>query len=370
MSRNSRRGLYWAGTLLVVVAVGLVVILSAARKSSFAKEAHARATAVEAGPVVRLADVSPGGGNRRIELTGESRPFLSVTLYSQVSGYLKDVRVDKGDRVHRGDILAVVESPEADEAYASAIADAKNKRIIAQRDSQLIIQKLIAPEEAETAETEAVQSEAHATALAAMKGYEILRAPFDGVITARYADPGALVQNAQNAQTSSLPVVAVGTIDSLRIFVYVDQRDAADVQRGTPVTISDPSRPGVQLTGTVTRYTGELDPSTRTLLAEIDVPNHKGLLVPGSIVQVALDVHAPPYLHVPAASVFSQGPQNYVALVTPANHVAVHEVHVMENDGEIVHFTSDSVRAGDHVALDVGNSIANGAQVQPVTEPK
>jgi membrane fusion protein, multidrug efflux system len=359
---SSHRKLYWAGGGLVAAAVVLVVILSAARRASFAKETHDRATVVEAGPVVRLADVSPGGGNRRIELTGESRPFLSVTLYSQVNGYLKDVRVDKGDHVRRGDVLAVVEAPEADEAYASAIADAKNKRIIAQRDSQLIIQKLIAPEEAETAETEAVQAEAHATALAATKGFEVLRAPFDGVITARYADPGALVQNAQYA------VVAVGTTDSLRIFVYVDQRDAADVQRGTPVTIADPTRPGVQLTGTVTRYTGELDPNTRTLLAEIDLPNHKHLLVPGSIVQVTLDVHAPPYLHVPAAAVFAQGPKNYVALVTPTNHIAVREVRVIENDGEIVHFSSDSVRAGDHVALDVGNSIPNGAKVQPAAE--
>jgi membrane fusion protein, multidrug efflux system len=365
MNRNK---LYWAGSLMVVAAIALVVILSAARRSSFAKETRTRVAAVAAGPVVRLVDVAPGGGNRHIELTGESRPFLSVTLYSQVSGYLKDVRVDKGDRVHRGDILAVVESPQADEAYASAIADARNKRVIAQRDSQLIITKLIAPEEAETAETEAVQAEAHASALEAMKGYEILRAPFDGVITARYADPGALVQNAQNAQTSSLPVVAVGTIDSLRIFVYVDQRDAGDVERGTPVKIADPSRPGVQLTGTVTRFTGELDPNTRTLLAEVDVPNHHGLIVPGSIVQVTLDVHAPPYLHVPAAAVFALGAKDFVAVVTPDNRIAVRGIHVVENDGELVHFISDSVRAGERVALDVGNSIPDGGRVQPAAE--
>jgi membrane fusion protein, multidrug efflux system len=362
------RKLYWAGGLLVVTAIVLVVALSAARRNSFAKEAVSRVAIVDAGPVVRLAEVSPGGGNRRIELTGESRPFLSVTLYSKVSGYLKDVRVDKGDKVRAGEILATVESPETDEAYASGIADAKNKRVIANRDMQLIDQKLIAPEEAETAETEAVQAEAHASALSTLKGYELLRAPFDGVITARFADPGALVQNAQNAQTGSLPVVAVGTTDSLRIFVYVDQRDAADVRRGTPVTIEDPSRPSVHLTGTVTRFTGELDPDTRTLLAEIDVPNHQNALVAGSIVQVALQVNAPPYLHVPATAVFSQGPKNYIALITPENRIAMREVHVMENDGEIVHFTADAVKVGDRVALDVGNSVPDGQRVQPVTE--
>ncbi|HWZ58164.1 MAG TPA: HlyD family efflux transporter periplasmic adaptor subunit, partial [Gemmatimonadaceae bacterium] len=225
------------------------------------------------------------------------------------------------------------------------------------------------PEEAETAETEAVQAEAHASALATIKGYELLRAPFDGVITARFADPGALVQNAQNAQTSSLPVVAVGTTDSLRIYVYVDQRDAGDVTRGSPVTIQDPSHASVTLTGTVSRFTGELDPQTRTLLAEIDVPNHKSVLVAGGIVQVTLDVHSSPFLHVPAAAVFANGTQNYIALVTSQNRVAVHEIHVMENDGEIIHFTSDSVRAGDRAALDLGRSVPDGQRVQPADEP-
>ena len=161
-------------------------------------------------------------------------------------------------------------------------------------------------------------------------------------------------------------MVSVGTTDSLRIFVYVNQRDAADVRRGSPVTIGDPSRPGLHMSGTISRYTGELDPQTRTLLAEIDVPNHKGLLVAGSMVQVELEVHSPPYLHVPAAAVFATGVKNYVAVVTPEDRVAVHEIQIMENDGELVHFTSDSVRAGDRVALDLGASVANGQRVQPV----
>jgi RND family efflux transporter MFP subunit len=372
MERTSRRarptGLYVAGGSLLIVAVLLVVILTAAHRSSLVKETNARAAAVSAGPVVRLVDVSRGGGNRQITLTGESRPYFSVTLYSKVSGYLTEVRVDKGDKVRKGQILAVVESPETDEAYASAVAEANNKRVIADRDQQLIAKKYIAPEEAETAETEAVQSDAHASALATVKGYELLRAPFDGVVTARFADPGALMQNAQNAQTSSLPVVAVGTTDSLRVFVYVDQRDAGDVVRGTPVTIEDPSRPGLHLTGTVSRYTGELDPATRTLLAEIDLPNHHGQLVAGSILQVTLDVHAPPYLHVPAGAVFAQGVKNFVAVVTPDDRVVVRGVRVMDNDGEIVHFMSDSVQAGDRVALDLGNTVPNGQRVQPADE--
>jgi RND family efflux transporter MFP subunit len=279
------------------------------------------------------------------------------------------VDVDKGDRVRKGQTLAVVESPETDEAYTSAVADAKNKRAIADRDAQLISSKLIAPEEAETAETDAQQAEAHQRALATLKGYEILRAPFDGVVTARFADPGALMQNAQTSQTSSLPVVAVGTIDSLRVFIYVDQRDARDVQRGSPVTLSDPSRPDIPVHAHVTRYTGELDPATRTLLAEIDISNGKGAFVAGSIMQAMLEVHAAPYLTVSAEAVFARGIKNYVAVVTPDNKVQFKEVHVLDNDGETVRLAPGDLSAGDRVALDLGDSVPEGQQIQPLGEP-
>jgi membrane fusion protein, multidrug efflux system len=367
--RQSPRGLYLAGALLVLLSAALVVVLTAARRKSFAKESEARVAAVSAGPVVRVTTVTQGGGDRQISLTGESRPFYAATLYSKVSGYLVRVDVDKGDRVKKGEILAVVESPETDEAYASAIADAKNKRAIADRDAQLISSKLIAPEEAETAETDAQQAEAHERALATIKGYEILRAPFDGVVTARFADPGALMQNAQTSQTSSLPVVAVGTIDSLRVFIYVDQRDAGDVQRGSPVTLSDPSRPDVAVRAHVTRYTGELDPATRTLLAEIDISNAKKTFVAGSIMQAVLDVHAAPYLTIGADAVFARGIKNYVARVTPDNKVQFKEVHVLDNDGETVRLAPGDLNPGDRVALDLGDSVPEGQRIQPLGEP-
>jgi membrane fusion protein, multidrug efflux system len=365
----SARRLYMAGALLVLAAAGLVVFLTAARKRSFAKEAGARVEAVSAGPTVRVTTVLQGGGDRELTLTGESRPFLSATLYSKVSGYLTRVDVDKGDRVHRGQILAVVESPETDEAYAAAVADAKNKRTIAGRDAQLISQKLIAPEEAETAETDAQQAEAHERALETAKSYEILRAPFDGVVTARYADPGALMQNAQTSQTAALPVVSVGAIDSLRVFVYVDQRDAADVQRGAPVTIDNPGRPGAQIHAHVTRFTGELDPATRTLLAEVDISNAKGEFVAGSIVQATLKIHAPPYLNASASAVFARGLKNYVALLTADNKVTFREVHVVDNDGEMVRLAPGDLKPGDRLAQDLGDSVPEGQRVQPLGEP-
>jgi RND family efflux transporter MFP subunit len=340
-----------------------LIILSEIKRASTSRERQARTAVVARGPTVRTTSVERSPGTRTITLTGETRPFLSVALYAKVSGYLRDVRVDKGDHVKEGQVLAVVASPETDLQVAGAIADAQNKRTIADRDAKLIAQKLIAPEEAQQAATDAQVATTTAGRYEALKEYELIRAPFSGTVTARYADPGALVQNAGGSQTSALPIVEVGTTDSLRIFVYVAQRDAADIHRGAPAMITDPSRPNVQVAGTVTRYTGELDPNTRTLLAEIDLTNRKGAIVPGSFVQVSLGVVGPRYLEIPAAALVVRGEKDYVAVITPNNRVTFREVHVLDTNGVTVRLL-DGVQEGERVALNLGDSVPDGQHVQ------
>ncbi len=364
-SSRARSLLYIGGGIVLAAAVVSVVALSAFRRNSVAQERRDRVAAVTKGPVVRVVPVERSPGARTISLTGETRPFLSVALYAKVSGYLREVSVDKGDRVTRGQVLAVVESPETDQEVEAAVADSKNKRIIADRDAQLIAEKLIAPEEAEQAETNAQVAAATVERLKALKDYELIRAPFAGTVTARYADPGALVQNAAGSQTSALPVVEVGTTDSLRLFVYLAQRDAADIRRGQPVIITDPGRPGVHVTGAVTRYTGELDPNTRTLLAEIDLSNRSGAIVPGSFVQVALAVTGPRYLEVPAEALIVRGTTDFVAVVSADNRVTFREVHILDTDGVTVRLVS-GVQEGDRVALNLGDSVPEGQHVQPL----
>jgi len=356
--------LYAGGGVLLALAVGMVVALSAFKRASVSREHRQRVAAVDAGPHIRTVAVTRSPGARTLALPGEARPFLSVTLYSKVSGYLKNVLVDKGDRVAAGQLLALVQSPETDKEYDAAVVDARNKRMIAQRDSQLVGRKLIAPEESETAETEAQMAEARQARLGTLKGYEELRAPFAGTVTARFADPGALMQNAENAQTSALPVVTVSQTDLLRVYVYVDQRDAADIRRGASVLITDQNRPGVHIPAAVTRFTGELDPNTRTLLAEIDVPNKSGQIVPGSFVQVGLRVTGPSFLEVPAEALIPRGNETFVAVVTPTNRVTYRQVHVASTDGITVRLI-DGLKEGDRVALNLGDSVPEGARVQP-----
>jgi RND family efflux transporter MFP subunit len=362
---TSARNLYIGGIILVLVSAGVVAAKAIGRHDSAADAVRRRRTEVAAGPRVQTALVTRSPGSRTLTLQAEAQPFLSVTLYSKVSGYLKEIRVDKGDRVTQGEVLAIVESPETDQQYTGAAAQAANDRVIADRDRQLVGTKLIAPEEAETAESDAQSAQARAQQFATLKGYETLRAPFSGRVTSRFADPGALVQDAQNAANGALPVVVVSQTDSLRVYVYLDQRDAADVRRGAVAVVSDPNRPQVHVTGTVARYTGEPDPSTRTLMAEIDVQNANNAIVPGSFVQVQLHVVAPSYLEMPADALVLRGNKDFAAVVTSNNTVAFREIHIVDTDGVTVRIL-DGLAEGDRVARNLGDTVIEGQHVQPV----
>ena len=239
------------------------------------------AAAVNMGPEVRVTAAKLSAGARSVSIVGEARPYASVTLYSKVSGYLKEVRVDKGDRVKAGQILAVIESPELDRQYDAALAHAVDKRRDANRSKLLVAKGYISRQDADHADTAASQSESNAASLKTQKDYEILRAPFAGTVTARFADPGALLQSAVSSQTTALPVVTVSSTEKLRVYIYLDQRDAVYVRAGDPVEIADSARPDIRLPASVTRMSGELDSRTCTLLTEIELDNRKGTILAG-----------------------------------------------------------------------------------------
>src|SRR5207253_3116298 len=147
----------------------------------------------------------------------------------------------------------------------------KNKRLDAERARTLVKRDMIAQQDADQAETDAEVAEANVKALATMKAYEVIRAPFAGTVTARYADPGALLQNAANSQTSALPLVTISQTERLRVYAYLDQRDAPFVHVGDGADVRLLERPGVALPGRVSRLSSELDPKTRMMLIEIDL---------------------------------------------------------------------------------------------------
>src|SRR5262249_11454248 len=158
-------------------------------------------------------------------------------------------------------------------------------------------------------------AQAQVATLAQQKSYEVLRAPFAGTVTARYADPGALVQAAVGAQTGALPLVTISTPERLRVYVYVPQRDATSVKGGDAAKVTLPERGDVVVQGQVARRADALDPRTRMMLVEVDVDNRDGRIVPGSFVTVTLSFATLPEVTVPVEALVMRGQKAQVFVV-------------------------------------------------------
>jgi RND family efflux transporter MFP subunit len=342
---------------------GLFVLMN--RRDAQAKdEGERRTTEVQAGPSVRatLARVSPT--QRPVRVQAEARPFMSVTLYAKLSGYLRSIHVDKGDKVKKNQLLAVIGSPELDKQYLAALVDAKNKRIVARRAEKLAVPGVVSAQEAENARAAAEVADATVASIANQKGYELLRAPFDGTVTARFADPGALLQSATSAQSGALPVVTVSTLDKLRVYLYLDQRDASSVRVGDPAEITLDGRPDVKVATKVTRLAGELDPRTRMMLGEVEVPNPEGTIVPGSFVHARLTLTTPTRVEIPSDAVFVRDGQTLVAVVDDQEKIHLLKVRVLDDDARMAWV--DGVSAGQKVVLDLGVEAVEGQKVRVV----
>jgi RND family efflux transporter MFP subunit len=227
---------------------------------------------------------------------------------------------------------------------------------------------MISQQDADQAEADAAVSKANLEQIGTLKSYEELRAPFSGTVTARYSDPGALIQNAATSQTSALPLIEVSETTRLRIYVYVDQAHAPFVRNGDVVTITDQANPSLKVVARVTRTSGEIDPKTRTLLVEIDVDNPHNRILAGSFVQAELKVQTPRYVEVPSDALIVRGTQMFVAVVTPDNTIKFTQVAVAEQTGETARLFS-GLGEGERVARSIGERVPEGGKVQPVAHP-
>jgi RND family efflux transporter MFP subunit len=363
---RGRRGLIYAvGVGVLVATVVGVVGLGTHRASQAREEAGARVAEQGRGVRVRVAKATTSAAVRKLTLQGEARAFAVVTLYAKVSGYLKSVAVDKGDHVKAGQLLATIEAPELDKQIAAASSDAKNKRVNAKRFEALAPSNMVSAQEVEAAQTGAAVAEANQAALTTQGGYRVLRAPFAGVVTARFADPGALIQSATSGQTGALPIVSVANPDRLRIYVYLDQAAASYVHVGDTADVKLPERPGFARKATVTRASGQLDTKTRTMLTEIDVDNKDGAILPGSFVSVGLEYKVQPLVQMPVEGLVVKGDKTLVAVVDDGNKVHYRPVVVADDDGTTMRVLS-GLKAGERVALNLGNEVDEGAPVQPL----
>ncbi len=355
MQKSARR--------IIGIALLIVVVMTTYRFLSERYEEHAREIELAKGPKVQIAKVIETPADRSVKLTGEARPFASVTLYAKVSGYLKKVLVDKGDVVKKGQMLAIIESPETDKAYNAALSEARNKKAIADRIQKLFQRSLVSQQEADQAASDSEVASAHLESQEVLKSYETLRAPFAGTITQRFADPGALMQNATGSQTSALPVLSISQVNELRVYAYLDQRDASAVDKGAVAEVTLSERPDEVFAGHVTRLSGALDEKTRMLLTEIDLDNKDKKILPGSLVQVTIHAVAAPGFEVPSEAVVLREGKTMVGVVGEDSTVDLIDVRVLDNDGQKIRVAT-GLKPGMNVALNLGGSVKNHGKIQ------
>jgi len=287
-----------------------------------------------------------------------------------VAGFLSDLKVDKGDAVKKNQLIATVTAPELDSQYVAAVADARNKRVNAKRLSALAPAGVVSAQELEQGQASADVADATQASLGTERGYRVIRAPFDGVVSARFADPGTLIQSAATGQSGAVPIVSVSKGDKLRVYIYIDQSSAPFVHEGDTAVIKVAERPGWSRAAKVTRTSGELSPKTRTMLTEVDIENDDHVILPGSYVQVAVDIRVPPLLEIPAEALVTRGDKSQVAVVDGQERVHYKPVVVADDDGQTVRLAG-GLQAGERVALDLGSAVEEGGLIQVVeAKPK
>ncbi len=241
---------------------------------------------------------------REITLPGDLVGLYQSTLYAKVTGYLKSISVDKGDWVKEGQVLAVIEVPELQERLARAHADLEVQHLTYQRLEQVWKSdpRLVARQDVDIAQGKYLEAKAQMDELGAMVSYTKIVAPFAGVITGRFVDPGALIK-AGGEQTTSAPdqgsahpsggtspVLSLAMIDTMRTYVYAPQDAVGSIRRGMPAKLTLQDQPGHAFDGVVTRYSNSLDLGTRTMLTEIDLKNPRHELYPGMYANVTLEL--------------------------------------------------------------------------------
>ncbi len=245
-----------------------------------------------------------------ITLPANISPWYQATLYAKVPGYLTWMGFDKGDSVKKGQLLAVIDAPEIQEQYEQAKADYAIKRLTFERLHNVWKENpdVIAKQDVDVAEAAAEGAKHLRENRRTMLNYTKVSAPFSGVITARFADPGALIQSAAVSATQAVPLYTIMDLDTVRVYVSVPQEVALLAKPGLSVVLSFKELPGQEFKGSITRTTEALDPATRTLLVEIDMPNKERQLQPGMFVSATLYLRQHPNaLSIPPAAIVTSG---------------------------------------------------------------
>lgn len=368
----------------VVAAVASILVLLSTIVSGCSKAADPPPSHPPRLPSVMVMHPQRGEAIRTITLPGDLVGYYESTLYAKVTGYLKSIAVDKGDWVKAGQVLAVIEVPELNERLQEARADLEIKRVTYRRLEQVwkTDPKLVARENVDVAYGKFQEAQAQVDELGAMESYTRIVAPFDGVITGRFVDPGALIKagggqgpsrafpiNLNESSThpsgGATPVVSEAMIKKLRVYVYVPQDSVSMIRRGTPAELTIANFPGRTFHGKVTRFAHSLDMATRTMLTEVDIENPTRELYPGMYAHITLDLEIHPNaIKVPDSAVASS-PQGSFVYVVEHGQLAKTPVSIGINNGRIVEITH-GLTGREQVVSDINPMMTPGERVHAV----
>jgi RND family efflux transporter MFP subunit len=371
LSRQSRRGLIVLAVALLILFLGIYLGI---RERVDAETGLSRATEESAIPTVNVTHPDSGAPNEEIVLPGNVQAYTDTPIYARTSGYLRRWTADIGAHVKQGDLLAEIDTPEVDEQLRQARADLstaeanlKLAEITAQRSENLLKTRSIAMQERDNAvgaynaaKATVASKAADVSRLERLQSYEKIYAPFDGIITARNTDVGALIDAGANSAGKEL--FHLSAIDKIRVYVAVPQAYSRAVRPGVKATITLAEYPGVTFAGDLVRTANAIDPSSRTLLVEVDVDNRDGRLLPGAYASVHLSLPSDAQsVTVPSNTVLFRKEGLRVAVVRTGKAELV-PITIGRDYGDKVEVVS-GLQASDMVILDPSDSLLNGTPV-------
>jgi RND family efflux transporter MFP subunit len=393
--------------VVVVILIAVAAIWFGLRRHGNGPASAASTTSTNEAPSAAVATVRLRAATSSITVPGVFQAYQDVLVHAKVSGYVKQIFVDIGDRVHTGEVLAILEIPElnaqVDSAQAAVTRDKSEMERTRHDESRAValhaarhseygrlqmaaskLPGLVAQQELDDKQAQDLSSEAQVDAaqsgyaaaqakmsedlatlehFKALQAYSYVRAPFDGVITFRYADTGALIAAGTDESTNAMPIVRLAQSGMLRLRMPVPESDADYMRIGGPAVVH------VQATGEtintkIVRFTRSLNRSTRTMLTEVDIPNKDLHLAPGMYADTTFPLQRDGRAMMLPIDAIVEGDQPYVLIVDDTNHVVKSPV-VLGIQGPNFYQVISGVKVGDRVIVGNQSDYQPGEVVSP-----
>jgi len=344
--------------LLAIIGIVVLLVVVVLRIKSIRKT-HERTTTV---PLVTVEHPKLMSLKSTITLTGSILAYQQASIYARVGGYLDKIPVDIGDRVKKGQVLAIINYQDLQNQYQQAKANFEYASIQYERAKKLIQKQLIAQNDLDLARTNYDVTKAVKNLAALNLGYAIIRAPFSGYIANRYVDPGTLIPGSTQ-MVPATPLLVLVDINTVKIMINIPEHNVADIHTGMPVTVVTDAYPDKIFNGRITRIAPALDPVTRTMASEVDISNPQHLLKPGMFSKVNIvSKMRKNILALPASCIISQDDHKFVFTVVNGAAKLVPVQPGIESDGMVE--IKNGISSSDEVVVQGEDTIHDGQKVE------